>query len=901
MARRFFVVLAAVVLGVSVLVVAGSPVGAANTASESLYDHDGDTATSSVRRFGGANRYATSVALAEAYVESVGSGGFVDSVIVASGASVIDAAAAAGLAAIKSAPVLLTTPNRLSRLVENFIVDEFITDVFIVGGLEAVSQDVEDALADLATVRTVKRLSGADRYATSVALAEEMGTPGVYCQSGLVTALLVNVDSSFADVIALGPLAYALELPVLLTRADELPTVVAAYLTDAEVERVVIIGGETAVSASVAADLSLAGVTDVARVSGENRFATALAIRDELADCQTIALSPSAVALVNADAAADGVSAGPLLGTGVDVTGVTPVLLVQAGQLPSETSDYLASIPVRTNTATFVDLDLTAIGGTAVVSASVMQAAVNAATTSEPLTATVKATAGASSFTITFSGNVNLADAENRANYRVGGAPLLASDELELAARKLTVDLGGNTSDQFVAGMTISVLGGKIRGDGGDKRRVVAATYTVPRTVPDNVRPNVRIVAPANANIIRIVITEASLATTTSTFVVTNIERNGAALTTAAVKPGGTNKDLVICLFGLVDGEEVEGVVMPGDTCVADGSTLEPAQTPLAAGERVTLAAGAFSDTSGNNSRTTSVRVASFDTLPRVTRATVSRPATLVEGTVPQLAKWEWIRHTDTVNTGTPDNDLATDGERNLLTITAKADGPAGGAAGNAWYVDWFMSSDDDDAPEVSVNLFEYRKTIQIGFDDEATLHTVVTALLDNKEVGELFNIASAALENTELATLSLQLAASPERCEATNPPEVASDGEYVDCGGPDSSRRQLTGGRSFVTVTLTYNGIVQFFNYETVQNENPGGGFGNSWDDAPSATPDNKVSFRISTNDPTPSALPKSGGTINLPADLAYSYAKSGAGACTSAATCQSSEKVDNYRLRAG
>ncbi len=113
MVRRFFVVLAAVVLGMSVLVVAGSPASAANTASESLYDHDGDTATSSVRRFGGANRYATSVALAEAYVESVGSGGFVDSVIVASGVSLVDAAAAAGLAAIKSAPVLLTTPNRL--------------------------------------------------------------------------------------------------------------------------------------------------------------------------------------------------------------------------------------------------------------------------------------------------------------------------------------------------------------------------------------------------------------------------------------------------------------------------------------------------------------------------------------------------------------------------------------------------------------------------------------------------------------------------------------------------------------------------------------------------------------------------------------------------------------------
>ncbi len=1111
MVRRFFVVLAAVVLGMSVLVVAGSPASAANTASESLYDHDGDTATSSVRRFGGANRYATSVALAEAYVESVGSGGFVDSVIVASGVSLVDAAAAAGLAAIKSAPVLLTTPNRLSRLVENFIVDEFITDVYIAGETEAVSQSVEDALAGLATVRNVTRLGGLDRYATSVVLAEEMGTPGVYCQSGLITAILVNVDDSVADVIALGPLAYALELPVLLTRANELPTVVSAYLTDSEVERVVIIGGEAAVSAGVAADVALAGVTDVVRFGGENRFATALAIRDELADCQTIALSASAVALVNGNALADGVAAGPYLGSGDD--GVVPVLLVQTGQLPSETSDYLASIPVRTSTATFVDLDIIAIGGTDVVPASVMQAAIDAATTSEPLTATVRATAGATSFTITFSGNVDSTDAVEKANYRVGGAPLLTGDTVNISGRTVTIVLDG-IGDAFVAGTTISVLGGKIKGAGTDKRRVEAATYTVPRTVPDNVRPNVRIVAPANANIIRISVTEASLATTASTFDVTNIERDGDALTTAAVHPDSTDKDLIICLFGLDDAGTPADPA--DDICVADGSTLDPAQTPLAAGERITLAANAFADTSSNNSRTTSARVAEFDTLPRVTRATVSRPVTSVttedvtdireafwqwvryvdtnpnnrvvethsialeisakaggfaggaagndwgvqwfalpddadtvpevsvnvfgsrrtlrigfdddatlhtaitalkadkeaasafsfssnilsltgledhsnpeliklslsdsapacvplnilelrrvaitEGqgyydcnqptteriqlaggisevtvipTVLHVAKWEWRRYTDTPDTPGGDNDILTDGPpHNLLTITAKADGPAGGAAGNAWHVDWFaLPSDDDAEPEVSVNLLESRKTLRIGFDDDATLYTAITALLDNKEVGELFNISSDAFENTELAPTDLILATtsapdcaiygvsarshqktarlylsdgrfSPNGWAFVN--ALGGDGGYWDCGHPSVDRRQFQQtGQSTVTVTLTYNGIVQGFDYGGLKIANKDASnyptdVISNWGSVTGA-PDNKVSFTLSSSAASLFDLPKSGGTINLPAGLAYSYAKSGTADCTSAATCQSSVVADNYRLRAG
>ncbi len=974
-------------------------------------------------------------------------------------------------------------------MVENFIVDEFITDVYIAGETEAVSQSVEDALAGLATVRNVTRLGGLDRYATSVVLAEEMGTPGVYCQSGLITAILVNVDDSVADVIALGPLAYALELPVLLTRANELPTVVSAYLTDSEVERVVIIGGEAAVSAGVAADVALAGVTDVVRFGGENRFATALAIRDELADCQTIALSASAVALVNGNALADGVAAGPYLGSGAD--GVVPVLLVQTGQLPSETSDYLASTPVRNDDGTFVDLAITAIGGTDVVSNTVVQAAIDAATTSEPLTATVRATAGATSFTIRFSGNVNLIDAENRANYRVGGAPLLTNDTVIISGRTVTVRLDG-VADALVAGTRISVLGGKIKGAGTDKRRVVATTYTVSRIVSDNLRPNVRLVAPADATTIRIVVTETNLATTASTFDVTNIERNGNALPTAAVHPDSTDKNLIICLFGLDDAGTPADPA--DDICVADGSTLEPVQTPLAAGERVTLAAGAFADTSGNKSRTTSVRVAEFDTLPRVTRATVSRPVTsvttenvkplqnarwqwfrytdtanspggdndrvtdavhnmltitakadgpaggaagndwyvawfalpadadtvpevsvnllkssktirigfdddatldtaitalldnkevgelfiissaalenielamadliflnplqkcsdlaelggaylpkgedggyrdcghvhsapraLVGGEsevsviekAPQVAKWEWFRYTDTLNITGNDADLVTDAVYNMLTITAKADGLAGGAAGNAWHVDWFeLPSDDDDVPEVSVNLLESRKTIRIGFDDDATLNTAVTALLDNKEVGELFNISSAALENTELATEDLSLTAGADCSNIADLGSVDSaggvtasvDGGHIDCGQPLSDRRTLTDGESEVTVTLTYNGIVQGFDYGGLKTVNKGASNypTNVIDNWGSVTEelDNKFSFTLSTGVASLFDLPKSGDTINLPADLAYSYVKSGTADCTSAATCKSSEAAANYRLRAG
>ncbi len=541
MVRRFLVGLAAAVLAVSVLTVAGSPVGAANTASEVLYDHDSNAATLKVRQFAGANRYATSIALAEAFVTSVGSGGFADSVIVASGESLVDAAAAAGLAASKSAPVVLTTPDRLSSGVESFIVEEFVSEVFILGGLDAISQEVEDALTALAPVRTVKRLSGTDRYATSVALAEEQGSPGEYCDSGLFSAILVNVDSSFADVIAVGPLAYALDLPVLLTRADGLPDTVSAHLTDSEIERIVIIGGETSVSVEVVSQLTDLGITDVVRIGGENRFATALAIRSALVDCANITVSSSQVALINGEAAADGVAAGPLLGSGLVAAGVTPVLLVKTDELPAETRSYLASIPLRSASAAFIDVGLVAIGGTAVVPQEIVQAAVDAATTSKPITATIKVLREngqlGSEAKITFSALVDESTAINSSNYRIAGARPFSGDIIRFVEDPIvpginTVSISLRNSEVFTDGTEITIVGGKIKGRGTDNRSVEGVTYTIPTvsSVRDNARPRVQIATAAGAHELRVEVTDQNLAGIASDLDFSKVKLNGEPL-----------------------------------------------------------------------------------------------------------------------------------------------------------------------------------------------------------------------------------------------------------------------------------------------------------------------------------------------------------------------------------
>ncbi len=849
MVRRFLVVLAAVVVGMSVLVVAGSPVGAANTASEGGLDAKG------VREFAGANRYATSVVLAEAYAEARG---FIDSVILASGESAVDAAAAAGLAASKGAPVLLTTPNRLSRAVEDFLVEQFVAEVFIIGGLEVVSQRVEDDLLALDTVDVVTRLAGPDRYATSAAIADEMGSFGEYCDTNQISAVVVNVDESASDVIAVGPLAYAMELPVLLTRADELPSEVAGFLTDAEIERVIVVGGSDAVSAVVINEILAAGVSDVTVITGENRYATALAIRAALAGCDAeFTLSATNYAVINGEATADGVSAAPLLGIGA-IAGsegpVTPVLLVATDGVPAETLAYLEALPTRNSSGGFTDASFTAIGGTAVVPDSVMDAVVAAAISSEPITATISATAGSSTATIAFSSRVQDKSEEggatNKAYYTINGQPLISGDGLTLSARDVKIRLDG--SDKFVAGDVITMAGGKITGIGGDNRKAQSASYTVPALVPDVLRPRVTIFAPENGYELRIQVTETNHPDD-ATLTLDSVSRNSKPLSADTVNVIGAagSKSFKVCLFG-----------ESGSTGTCE-TTAGAGKTVLAKGDLITVKAEAFTDNAGNASRTTIARVAANNDKPEVTRATVTAPVVSISPRTGRdiNARWAWrvIYHDNTTD--------------NLLTIDAKSTGSAAGALGNAWSVAWVevpSSPPTNRAPEVSVVVYENRKLIRILFDDDAKLFNVITALLDSDAVSANFTVTSDVLAKPD-SDINIDLAG------VTTKNHYLMIGEQ-DIGQPNTNsktRRRLGGGQSTVTVTLTYNDILSNFDYTRLRDMNASESNYPTdvslWEPPPRTELVTQIAFILKSYSFTD--LPKAGDSITLPANVATSY----------------------------
>lgn len=118
----------------------------------------------------------------------------------------------------------------------------------------------------------VTTLAGEDRMATAVDVATEAFPEG----AGTV---LIATAYDWPDAICGSALAGALDAPILLTRADVLPDVVAEEIARLGATEVIILGGEGAVSAAVADELGeLDGVAGVERISGANRYETAAAV-----------------------------------------------------------------------------------------------------------------------------------------------------------------------------------------------------------------------------------------------------------------------------------------------------------------------------------------------------------------------------------------------------------------------------------------------------------------------------------------------------------------------------------------------------------------------------------------------------------------------------------------------
>ena len=198
--------------------------------------------------------------------------------------------------------------------------------------LHAYSGDGTGSLATAVTIanvstKVVTRLSGADRFATAVAIS------GTEVPSGHTAGAVVLARAdNYPDALVGTALAAARTAPLLFTSGATLQPP-----TQAELQRVLppggtvyLLGGTSAIPAAVAATLSSLGYA-VVRYAGADRYGTALAVADALGD-------PSTVLLATGTNFPDALAAGP---AAAHVGGV--VLLTDGSVLPASVSTYLTA------------------------------------------------------------------------------------------------------------------------------------------------------------------------------------------------------------------------------------------------------------------------------------------------------------------------------------------------------------------------------------------------------------------------------------------------------------------------------------------------------------------------------------------------------------------------------
>ena len=782
--RSLAAILAAMLMASVLAVVAGSPAQAANTSSEVLVDHDDDAATAPVRQFGGRDRYDTALRLANNFGEAKGLGN-VSTAFVASGLALVDAVSVAGLAGFLDAPVLLTSGDSLHGGVADFIEDYGVQTVYILGGAGAVSDGVAEDIEALANEPMVSRIEGADRYATAAAAASKLGGGAAWCGAEDPAAILANGgDVSLVEAMAVGPIAHRLQLPLLLTAADELSAATADFIEAEDIEHVVIVGGTDAVSDDVATALRDSGVDTVERIAGDTPAGTSVALAELAHDgCSDdlAVVSPDTVALVSQDGLPDGVAAAPVLTSTFADQDLVPMLVV-GDTLPASVRDYLAATPNENAAGAKINLKIVAIGGAGAVSQSVVDAALAAAASADGLTVQIGAwddpeTADVNegdtngdgkadaddvpepddmAVTLYFSDDVIALDdgleGKIRDAMELNGAPARLHAENEVTRQggddpcnpdQVTVTF----ASALKAGDTVSVVGGFKLGAAGDQRSVSGTSLTIPAPAADRTRPTISVIMIA-----------------------------GRLLAEVTVSMGDRP---------LADGTAAEtGVVLRARTA---GSTNEVSIAtgnlaftgPLFAGDRVTIPSGAIEDAAGNKSLQRSFTAIAPHKSPRITAVTMSS-----------------LKHSIQAATEVPTEIAGADvlGVAGIM-ITAKADGAAAGAAGNDWSMVFDVAStwkaDEDAEVDIDVRVNSRDRTVFVRFNT------------GNAKFGDL----KAEFEGSSAfdAMFEVKLPPNDVGCNATlnEPLDIDNTDRQITTG-------DLTGGMTQVAIEVRFNGYVE-------------------------------------------------------------------------------------------
>ena len=190
-------------------------------------------------------------------------------VILATSKTYKDALSAAALAGKLDATILLTSPKALSAQTARTIEDLGIKEVVIVGGPLAVSPEVADQLAGMASVEKVSRVEATNAIETANTIARDF--------AGKQETVIIATSAGYADALSIAPWAYANQAPIVLTKKNGDLAASTLELVKGGFKRALIVGGTGVVSETTEAQLIEAGLA-VERLAGKNAVETSARI-----------------------------------------------------------------------------------------------------------------------------------------------------------------------------------------------------------------------------------------------------------------------------------------------------------------------------------------------------------------------------------------------------------------------------------------------------------------------------------------------------------------------------------------------------------------------------------------------------------------------------------------------
>ena len=232
-------------------------------------------------------------------------------------------------------PLLLNDPDALEDEVLAEIQRLGVGAVWILGGVDAVGQDVEDAL--VAEGLDVRRIAGPTRLETAQAVAELVGT----AQPLLARAFPGDGDATqaFADSLAAGGWAAGGDRSVLLSQTEVLSDSTAAHLEASIASEATLVGGPAALADAVLNAVRDLGFTSD-RVAGANRFDTAARIATE----RGFGDDRRADVVIISEGQADDAWEGGFTAAAPAAVFDAPILLANGDDLPPETLAALADM-----------------------------------------------------------------------------------------------------------------------------------------------------------------------------------------------------------------------------------------------------------------------------------------------------------------------------------------------------------------------------------------------------------------------------------------------------------------------------------------------------------------------------------------------------------------------------